>query len=409
MNDTNNDLLSAEDLTPKQIQHVHKLYSSGRGFKSVASEMGCTEWAVRKVVGGTAKEQEARDVARINRNEVRKEHRAETAIKLLNEGVLDALKKIGKNYPKGKRRGGKLNKKAPVAVIHVSDHHLNELISTPSNTFDFEVAAKRLEKFALRVKAYAKPMGVERIVVAYGGDLINSDRRIDEITNMATNRSRAMVLAVHLYRQFISDLRQDFFIDVFGITGNEGRAKQELSFSDPGVTDSYDASIYYMLQHIMEQIPDKGLRFHELQGNEVVFQVHQETFLLLHGHQVSMTDQRKVQSLIGKYSAMNGTRITHILAGHIHSAMVSDFASRNSSLSGGNAYSEEALGFCSKASQNLHIVHQDSLDGLKIDLQDVSGVDGYNIIKELAEHSARGSYKAAQAAINQPRRRVVII
>lgn len=406
---SNNDLLSAEDLTPKQIKHIHKLYATGMGMKAIGLELGATEWAIRKTIGGTSEEQEQRDVARINRAEVRREHRAETALKLLNEEVLESLKVLGKKAPKGKRRGGKLNKKAPVAVVHLSDNHLNELISTPSNSFDFEVAAKRLQKLAMRVKAYAKPMGVQRIVVAYGGDILNSDRRLDEITNMATNRSRAMVLAVHLYRQFISDLREDFFIDVFGITGNEGRAKQELSWSDPGVTDSYDASIYWMLQTVMSEAGDKGLRFHALQGNEVVFSIHQETFLLLHGHQVNMADQRKVQSLIGKHSALNDTRITHVLAGHIHSAMVSDFASRNSSLSGGNAYSEEALGFCSKASQNLHIVWEDSLDGLKVDLQDVSGVEGYSIVKELAEHDARGSKKAAEAAVNQPRRRVVIV
>lgn len=406
---SNNDLLSAEDLTPKQIKHVRQLYGNGMGMKAIGLEIGATEWAIRKTLGGSVEDQERRDVFRINRAEVRKEHRAETALKLLNEEVIEALKDLGKKINKGKKKGGKLNKKAPVAIVHLSDNHLNELISTPNNTFDFEVAAKRLRKLAMRVKDYAKPMGVQRVVIAYGGDILNSDRRIDEVTNMATNRSRAMVLAVHLYRQFIADLREDFFIDVFGITGNEGRAKQELSWADPGVTDSYDASIYWMLQTVMSEAKDSGLRFHALQGNESVFSIHQETFLLLHGHQVNMSDQRKVQSLIGKHSAMNGTRITHVLAGHIHSAMVSDFASRNSSLSGGNAYSEEALGFCSKASQNLHIVWENSLDGLKLDLQNVDGIEGYNIIQELATHDARGSKMAAQAAVNQPRRRVVIV
>lgn len=409
MSKSNNDLLSAEDLNLKQIQRIHKRYSEAVGMRTIAAEIGCTEWAVRKILGGTDQEQATKDVTRINRAETRKERRAETAIKLLNEEVLESLKALKGKMNVGPRRSGRLNKKAPVAVVHLSDNHLNELISTPSNSFDFEVAAKRLQKLAMRVKAYAKPLGVERIVVAYGGDILNSDRRIDEVTNMATNRSRAMVLAVHLYRQFITDLREDFFIDVFGITGNEGRAKQELSWSDPGVTDSYDASIYWMLQTVMSESGDKGLRFHQLQGNEAVFSIHKETFLLLHGHQVNMADQRKVQSLIGKHSALNGTRITHVLAGHIHSAMVSDFASRNSSLSGGNAYSEEALGFCSKASQNLHIVWEDSLDGLKVDLQDVEGIPGYNIVKELATHDARGSKKAAQAAVNQPRRLVVIV
>ena len=395
-----------------QQQEILAMYRKGTGMKTIALDLGTTEWQVRKVLKAETAD---KDTVRRGKTRDRKEIRAENAIEALNEEVLAAIKILGAKLPKGKRKTGKLAANAPVAVVHLSDNHLNELISTPSNTFDFEVASKRLKLLAMKVKQFAKPMGVKKIVVAFGGDLINSDRRIDEVTNMATNRSRAMVLSAWLYQQFISDLREDFFIDCFAITGNEGRAKMELSFADPGVTDSYDASIYYMLQHMMAQTPDKGLRFHELQGNESVFTIHQETFLLLHGHQVNMVDQRKVQSLIGKHSALNGTRITHVLAGHIHSAMVSDFASRNSSLSGGNAYSEEALGFCSKASQNMHIVTKagkdspSGLDGIKLDLQNVDGVEGYPIVDMLAQHSARGSDKAALAAINQPRRLVVVI
>jgi hypothetical protein len=385
------------------------LKSQRVGNKSIADQLGITEWKVRKVV------QLHLDDRRVGTTGERKQIRGENAIERLNKEVLESIQILGSNLPKGKRKGGKLAPAAPVAVVHLSDNHMNELISTPSNSFDFEIASKRLALLAAKVKHYAKPMGVKKIVVAFGGDLINSDRRIDEVTNMATNRSRAMVLSAFIYQQFILDLREDFFIDCFAITGNEGRAKQELSFSDPGVTDSYDASIYYMLQHMMTQTKDKGLRFHELQGNEAIFTIHQETFLLLHGHQINMVDQRKVQSFIGKHSAMNGTRITHVLAGHIHSAMVSDFASRNSSLSGGNAYSEEALGFCSKASQNMHIVTKagkggpGGLDGFKLDLQDVTNVEGYPIAELLATHDARGSTKAAQAARNQARRRVIVI
>lgn len=388
---------------------IREALLEGGSLKGIATDLGVTEWAVRR------EKQLMLDEGRITRGEDRTEMRAESAIKKLNEGVLDALKVLGKKMPKGKRRGGKLKESKPVAVLQLSDHHLNELISTPSNTFDFEVASKRLQLMAAKAKRYCKSAGVEKVVVVFLGDLINSDRRIDEITNMATNRSRAMVLAVHLYQQFICDLREDFFVDVFSITGNEGRAKQELSWSDPGVTDSYDASIGWMLKMVMTQVPDKGLRFHEPQGNMAVFSVHQETFLGIHGHQLNFNDQKKVQALIGQQSALNGTRITHVLGGHIHSAMVSDFATRNSSLSGGNAYSEEALGFCSKASQNMHLVFPETrgcpggLDGIKLDLQDVTGVDGYPIVEALAEHSARGSDKAAQAAINQARRRVVVI
>jgi predicted phosphodiesterase len=395
-------------MNDQTIDIIERL-NEGDSREKIAQDLGITVWAVRKA------RQLGMDHRRINNGKDRKRHRSESAVEALHEQVLRALHDAGAKLTTPGRRGGTLNHKKGVAVIHLSDHHLNELISTPSNEYDFEVAAKRLALLADKTRTYCKAMGIQRVVVAFGGDLLNSDRRIDEVTNMATNRSRAMVLAVHLYRQFIEDMRSDFFVDCFGITGNEGRAKQELSFAEPGVSDSYDASIYFMLQEVMEVVPDKGLRFHALQGNEAVFTIHQETFLMLHGHQINMSDQRKVQSLIGKHSALNSTRITYILAGHIHSAMISDFCGRNSSMSGGNAYSEEALGFCSKASQNIHIVlpacknSPAGLDGIKIDLQDVTSVKGYDIIKKLESHDARGSLKAAQAAINQPRRLVVVV
>ena len=153
-----------------------------------------------------------------------------------------------------------------------------------------------------------------------------------------------------------------------------------------------------MLQAVFDATDDKGMRFHDFQANDVVFKVHNETFLGIHGHQIRADDQKKVQAMIGKYAA-KGINITHILCGHIHSSMVSDYVSRNASLVGSNAYSEEALGFVSKAAQNVHVVTPQGLDGIKVDLQNVEGVEGYDIIDKLAEYNARSAEKASQAMV----------
>ena len=397
---------------------VAQMQREGLGYRAINQRLKSqgvksSERQVRKAL------QFLRDERRITRKHDRNEHRAETAIELLHEGVVAALEKHGGELGKVKRRGGKLHPNKPVAVVHLSDHHLNELIDLPANRFDFEVASQRLQLLADKTRIYARQAGCERIVIAFGGDLINSDRRMDEILSQATNRSRAMVLAAHLYRLFVTDLRAEFFVDCFGITGNEGRAKTELAWGDPAVSDSYDASIYWMLKTVMEAAApdDRGLRFHELQGNEALFTVHGQTFLLLHGHQVNMGDQRRIQAIVGKHSVNSRTRVTHVIAGHIHSALVSDYCSRNSSLCGGNAYSDEGLNLASKASQNLHIVHSGKgkdalppgLDSIKVDLQDTSHVEGYPIAKELAVHDAKSLRKAQQIRLNKSTKRVVVV
>ena len=313
--------------------------------------------------------------------------RKETAIEELLTDIQENLKSVGKDLKKTQRYSGKFQRKGTVLVVHLSDLHLQELVDLPGrNRFDFVVASKRLQLMAQKVKALGKCFDSTRMVLAIGGDLINSDRRHDEVLNNSTNRSRAVVLATHLLRQFILDLRQTFYIDIVGVTGNEGRAKQELAWSEIGATDSYDALTYWFLEQVLQG--DKGIRFNPLQANECIFSIHNETFLVIHGHQIRATDQKAVQSIISKY-AIRDIKISHILCGHIHSTMISDFVSRNSSLCGSNSYSENGLNFNSKAGQNIHIVTQQGIDGFKADLQDIEGVDGYDCISELQRHGAR--------------------
>jgi hypothetical protein len=351
--------------------------------------------------------QRLRDQNRIANKSFREHARIENAVTLYNDSIVEVLTDVGNALGEAPIRTGPLNPEAAVLVVHLSDNHMNELVNLPTNRFDFQVAAKRLALLAQKTKLLAEAYGAERVVVFFGGDLMNSDRRLDEMLAMSTNRARATLLAVHLYKQFLVDLRAELFVDVFGVTGNESRVKDNLGWVDVVATDNYDFTIFSMLQVIFEAIEDKGMRFHDFQANEVVFSIHNETFLGVHGHQVSATDQKKCQAIIGKYAA-KGVNITHILCGHIHSTAISDYVSRNSSLVGSNAYSEEALQFVSKAAQNIHIVTKQGLDGFKADLQNVDNVDGYEVLSQLEAYNARSADKAHDA-MSEPQTLIKVI
>jgi predicted phosphodiesterase len=326
------------------------------------------------------------DVERRERAQQREQDRKNNATEALLTEISSDLRKIGKKLRTTQRYTGKYKPKNPVLVVHLSDLHLQELIDVPGNRFDFVVASQRLELPAQKVKLTGAAYGSQKVVVAVTGDLINSDRRHDEVLNNATNRSKAVVLGVHLLRQFLLDLRSAFYVDVIGVCGNEGRAKQELAWSDLGATDSYDSLVYWCLQQTLDG--DSGLRFNELQANECLFTIHGTTFLAVHGHQIKMSDQRAVQSLIAKHT-QRGVTVSHVIAGHIHSTMISDFASRNSSLCGSNSYSDAALNYVSKAAQNLHVITEHHHDTIKLDLQNTDGVKGYDVLSELERMEAR--------------------
>ena len=73
-----------------------------------------------------------------------------------------------------------------------------------------------------------------------------------------------------------------------------------------------------------------------------------------------------------------------------------DFYSRSSGLPGANAYSEKALNLYSKASQNIYLVSDDGIDGMKIDLQESDAFEPYEFDMLLESYHSKSEAKANQ-------------
>jgi len=335
--------------------------------------------------------QRYQDVNRIERKSFREYVRLENSVESLNKELIKILKKEGLKIKTTKFRK---NKKDSVILLQLSDLHLNELVDIPSNKYDFYVASSRLQKLASEIISVGKWQGSSELVITVLGDLINSDRRLDELMGASTNRAKASQLAVRLLSMFLLDLNKHFNVHLSGITGNESRAKQELGWIDVVATDNYDFTIYDQLKILFENKP--GFEFEMMEANQKVIQVKGKNILLIHGHQIGgarKDSQKAVQDIIGKFSQY-GISVDYVVSGHIHCAHISDYFSRNASLVGSNAYSEEALGYVSRASQNLHVITRNSINSTKIDLQDYSGYEGYPLEKDIDAYNAKSVSKA---------------
>lgn len=331
-----------------------------------------------------------RDLTRISNARFRNRARIENADNAFKRAVLAVMSRYEpKLYGYEPRKGSPSPGKAEI-VAHLTDTHFNELVDLPNNKYDFRVASRRLEKFAANIKLQAKVWDCDKLHLAIGGDLINSDRRTDEYMEQASDRGAACGISSDLMMQFISDLRQDLFIECYCVPGNEGRATKELGFAKSTAMYSFDVMVYRFAKDLLNLVfpADPGLKFHDPEPNEKLFDVLNKKFLLMHGHTVKATDQKAVQAIIGKYSQA-GVKVDHILCGHIHNTFLGDMCSRSASLCGGNAYSDQGLNFASRAAQNLHIVTNDSAHGVKVDLQDYSIWEGYEIQNKLMEYGAR--------------------
>jgi len=278
-----------------------------------------------------------------------------------------------------------------VGIIQISDTHFNELVDLPNNKYDFKVASKRLKTFITRAKTYLNAMGVKKVFVGMTGDLMNSDRRLDELLSMASNRAQATFLSVEILKQVLQDLQKDYKVSVGCITGNESRAKDEVGWSDIVASDNYDFTIFNILKYIFK---DTDVDFIESKdASELVVNIAGMNVLLLHGHgSIKAKHETSITQIKGRYSS-HDIKIDYVLSGHIHSARIGDTYGRSSSLVGANAYSEKALNLEGRASQNIYIVHDNkTVDGIKIDLQ-YYDEKGYDITEELESYNAKSQDK----------------
>lgn len=261
-------------------------------------------------------------------------------------------------------------------IIHISDVHFNELINIVGNQFDFTIASQRIRKLISESMRYFSLHDVTDVFVFLGGDLLNSDRRLDELVAMATNRSKATFIAVQILEHAIVHLNQQFNVHVAGVCGNESRVGKDIGWANELVSDNYDFTIFNILRYKLKDNP--GISFLGLSDKvEEVVDVNGVHVLLAHGHQIGKDISKDVSKLVRKY-ATKGIVIRFVIWGHIHEAMIADQYARNSSVCGSNNYAEDALLLVGRASQNIHIVFDsDRIDSVKIDLQDVSEVDPY--------------------------------
>ena len=323
--------------------------------------------------------QRAQDLNRIANKSFRESARVENALVEYNKELISLLRSESLKTTVKKHKD---TTKAAL-VVQIADTHFNELVDLDSNKYDFQIASKRLKKFAHNIKRYARFYGVKNILVAITGDLINSDRRLDEKLSMSTNRAKATFLGVHLLKHFIMDLNTVANIQVCCVTGNESRVNEELGWVDIVASDNYDFTIFEILNLLLPDI-------HFIKGGalEVVVEINGQNLLVIHGHQLGKMTSNDVGKVISKYTS-KGIIINMIICGHLHETMIRDNICRSASLVGSNAYSENALNLSGTAAQNIYIFTNDGRHDVRIDLQDTDLWDGYPINEELSAYNAK--------------------
>ena len=344
---------------------------------------------VKENVKLAKQKQNYQDLNRIERKAFREYARIENAVSSYTKELIEIFDNYKLNELTTKH---KENSKA-VGVIQFSDVHFNELVNLKHNKYDFNIASSRCKHFVEQSIKYFKAFGISNVLMVQSGDLLNSDRRLDELLSMATNRAKATFLAVDIMQQVILHLNKHFNVSVCMVTGNESRIKKDWGWSPILATDNYDFTIFETLKYLFK---DSDIMFIDGDPTEVVVEVAKQNLLIIHGNgAIKKTGiETSINQKIGRYK-LRGTKIDYVIFGHIHSARVGDNYARSSSMVGANDYSEKALNLAGRASQNCYIFYNNgNRDGIKIDLQNYT--KGYDIDKSLEAYNAKSSDKIHQ-------------
>ena len=333
--------------------------------------------------------QSYQDINRIERKTFREYARIENAVKRYNKELI----KIFDNYELNTLTIPHERTSSAVGVLQFSDVHFNELVNLEHNKYDFTIASKRCKYFVKSAIMYFKSQNISNMLLVQSGDLLNSDRRLDELLSMATNRAKATFLAVDIFQQIILELNEHFNVSICSVTGNESRVKQEWGWSKMLASDNYDYTIFQILKYIFK---DSDINFIDGDPTEIVVEVAGQNLLVLHGNgAIKKGIDTSITQIMGRYKA-RGVDVDYVIFGHIHSARVGDNFSRSSSMVGANDYSEKALNLAGRASQNCYIFYENgNRDGIKIDLQNYDD-DLYNIDKSLEAYNAKSHDKLNQ-------------
>jgi hypothetical protein len=334
--------------------------------------------------------QRLQDKTAVLRKSNREDYRLYNELEELYNENISLLKAVDLSKYKIKEFKDTSNK---VMAIHLSDIHANELIKKSeayNNAYDFIILSKRLKKLISRSIKIGKTEGIKSVHIFMTGDLLNSSRRLAEKLAETTALVSASLLITYLLQQAITELSKHFNVSVSSVVGNESRLDEDFEFNDVVLMQNYDYLVYNNLRMIFSNTPVKfignGL------GPEIVKLSNGFQALLLHGNQFRTSNiQKEVNHFLQGY-IYNGKTVHGVFSGHYHFSSCTGFANQCGSMCGGNAYSSNALGYFSKATQNIYLIDSKySMDAITVDLQNVDNVEGYDIIKELERYQVRSN------------------
>jgi len=242
-------------------------------------------------------------------------------------------------------------------IVFLSDWHIGQSFETIGNTFNLQVAKRRVMRLIHEVCSFVfdRRRPVERIHIALGGDMIDGSLRpqqhLSQDLPLHQQGNHCAELMAHLIEAV--RLRASCPVDVYAACGNHGRMTRDRKDDEVRV-----------IEHMTYQITAAkcpNVTWHMQHNNKpIVWRVGTTGVILTHGDKHC---KRKVDHAAPYRATMRDVTHWVVLTGHYHYAKSVDHLDttwvQSGSLCGPDDYATDHLGVGARASQCIVEIRRD--------------------------------------------------
>lgn len=253
-------------------------------------------------------------------------------------------------------------------IVQLSDLHIGKMFSNFNNSYNYEIAKKRLDKYCESVLLCAYNNGANKVIIVNTGDNINLDHRLDQLKESEFVRGEALVKAYELIVNFIKRLSESVDITYCSVVGNESRfdGKEFHTNSEDRIKDNFDYVLHKMIQATCN-IPIIGDcdKFYQ------ILNIKSKNIAVFHGDKIEQKNlTSNLLNLKTRILEEQGILIDYFIFGHIHETLISNNFARSASIVGSDSYSSTGLNIANNdISQLIHVVKDDSIQTIRIELK----------------------------------------
>lgn len=197
-------------------------------------------------------------------------------------------------------------------VVSLSDLHIGALASNDINTYNFEIAQKRMKEYLDKVVHECKVNNVSEVYLMNLGDVIEHPYMHNLAYNCEFNLAEQIVMASDVIIKFAVGLSEVAHVTVAGIAGNHDRLNENKNDNLDG--DHAVKGVNKALQSFIDNAKPERITYEQANDYDHHITMNGINIKFVHGDLDNITDA----NLVAKHSSLDGINYTMVVMGHYH-------------------------------------------------------------------------------------------